>query len=162
VKATGVPTIPVNGPATVTTNGRAAIVTVAEAEAVLGAGVALSVPVTEIVFEPFTLYVVEKLAPVPDGGVPPVAVQLNVTAPTPFADVAVHVTRLPTVPVRGQLADTVKAPVIVMDAEPSAVTLLPSVTVTLTVKVPATAYIVVKLAVVPVAGEPPVAVQANV
>jgi hypothetical protein len=53
-------------------------VTVAELDAVPAVGVALSVTVTLIVFEPFTLYVVEKLAPVPLAGVPPVAVQANV------------------------------------------------------------------------------------
>jgi hypothetical protein len=52
------------------------------------------------------------------------------------------------------------AMVIVADAV--AVTALPSVTVTETVLDPLTEYVVEKLAVVPVAGEPPVAVQANV
>jgi hypothetical protein len=47
-------------------------------------------------------------------------------------------------------------------ADAVAVTRLPSVIVTETVLLPLTLYVVEKLAVVPVAGEPPVAVQANV
>jgi hypothetical protein len=37
-----------------------------------------SVTVTLTVLDPFVLYVVVKLAPVPEAGFPPVAVQLNV------------------------------------------------------------------------------------
>ena len=73
----------------------------------LGVGVAESVPVTLMVFDPFTLYVVLKLAPVPEAGMPPVAVQENVTVPVPPVEVAVHVTAVPTVPVVGQLIVTV-------------------------------------------------------
>jgi hypothetical protein len=51
------------------------MVIVADAVAV---AVLASVKVTEIVFVPFTLYVVEKLAPEPLAGDPPVAVQENV------------------------------------------------------------------------------------
>jgi hypothetical protein len=51
---------------------------------------------------------------------------------------------------------------IVTVADAVAVTRLPSVIVTDTVLLPLTLYVVEKLAVVPVAGEPPVAVQANV
>jgi hypothetical protein len=75
VNATAVPTVPVAGPAIVTVNGNAAIVTVADAVAV---ATLASVTVTEIAFDPFTLYVVEKLAPKPLAGDPPVAVQAKV------------------------------------------------------------------------------------
>jgi hypothetical protein len=59
----------------VTASGRAAIVTVADAVAVTAFA---SVIVTETVLLPFTEYVVEKLAPVPLAGLPPVAVHANV------------------------------------------------------------------------------------
>jgi hypothetical protein len=59
----------------VTVSGRAAMVTVADAVAVAKLA---SVIVTDTVLDPFTLYVVEKLAPVPVAGEPPVAVQANV------------------------------------------------------------------------------------
>jgi hypothetical protein len=75
VNATAVPTVPVAGPAIVTVNGNAAIVTVADAVAVTRFP---SVIITDTVFDPLTLYVVEKLAVVPLAGVPPVAVQANV------------------------------------------------------------------------------------
>jgi hypothetical protein len=52
VKATAVPTVPVDGPAIETVNGNAAIVTVAEAVAVTALA---SVIVTETVFDPLTL-----------------------------------------------------------------------------------------------------------
>jgi hypothetical protein len=78
--------------------------------------------------------VVEKLAPVPVDGVPPVAVQLNVTGAVPPLEVAVQGTGLPTVPVVGQLIVTVRAPgLIVTVADAVAVCVLASVTVTLTV-----------------------------
>jgi hypothetical protein len=105
--------------------------------------------------------VVEKLAPVAVAGEPPVAVQTNVTAPTPPVDDAVHATGLLTVPVRGQTIVTTNCWTITV-ADAVAVTMFPSVTVTLTDLVPAVLYDVEKLAAVPVAGEPPVAVQANV
>jgi hypothetical protein len=77
---------------------------------------------------------------------------------------AVKVTAVPTVPVVGPVTLTASAIlgpiVIVTDAE--AVTALPSVAVTDTVLDPLVEYVVVKLAPVPLAGEPPVAVQANV
>jgi hypothetical protein len=59
----------------VTDSGRAAMVTVAEAVAVTRFP---SVIITDTVFDPLTLYVVEKLAVVPVAGVPPVAVHANV------------------------------------------------------------------------------------
>jgi hypothetical protein len=59
----------------VTDSGRAAMVTVADAVAVTRLP---SVIVTDTVFDPLTLYVVEKLAVVPVAGEPPVAVQANV------------------------------------------------------------------------------------
>jgi hypothetical protein len=75
VNATAVPTVPVVGPEIVTVNGRPAIVTVADAVAVTALP---SVTVTETVLDPLTEYVVVKLAPVPDAGDPPVAVQAKV------------------------------------------------------------------------------------
>jgi len=51
------------------------IVTVADFEFVTAFA---SVPVTEIVLLPLVEYVVLKLEPVPDAGLPPVAVQANV------------------------------------------------------------------------------------
>jgi hypothetical protein len=59
----------------VTDSGRAAMVTVADAVAVTRLP---SVIITDTVFDPLTLYVVEKLAVVPLAGVPPVAVHANV------------------------------------------------------------------------------------
>jgi hypothetical protein len=107
--------------------------------------------------------VVEKLVPVPLDGVPPVAVQLMVTAPVPPLVVAVQATAVPTVPVVGQVTVTVKAfGLMVTVAEAVAVTAFASVTVTLTVWAPVVAYCVVKLVPVPLDGVPPVAVHANV
>jgi hypothetical protein len=80
------------------------------------------------------LYVVVKLAPVPVDGVPPVAVQLNVTGAVPPLEVTVQATGLPTVPVVGQLSVTDRAPgLIVTVVDAVAVCALVSVTVTLTV-----------------------------
>jgi hypothetical protein len=62
----------VAGPEIETVRGKGLIVTVTEAVAVLALA---SVTVREIVLLPFTEYVVEKLEPVPLGGLPPVAVQ---------------------------------------------------------------------------------------
>jgi hypothetical protein len=146
----------------VTARARDEIVTVAEFVAVTG-GTALSVAVTMIETVPFAAYIVVKLAPVPVDGVPPVAVQLNVTVPVPPLEVAVQVTGLPTVPVAGQLIVTDRAPgLIAMVADIVAVFALESVIVTETVNVPGDAYIVVRLAPVPVAGDPPVAAHAKV
>jgi hypothetical protein len=77
------------------------------------------------------------------------------------------VTAVLTVPLVGQLTATVGGRIvglIVMLADAVAVAELPSVAVTLTVKVVivVTVYVVVKLAPVPDAGLPPVAVQENV
>jgi hypothetical protein len=77
--------------------------------------------------------------------------------------VAVKVTAVPTVPVVGPLIDTASVNgLMVMVAEAVADTALASVIVTETVLLPLTAYCVVKLAPVPEAGLPPVAVHANV
>jgi len=81
----------------------------------------------------------------------------------PPEPVAVNVTAVPTVPVVGPAIDTARGRgLIVMVAEAVALTALPSVIVTETVFVPFTEYVVLKLAPVPLAGVPPVAVQANV
>jgi hypothetical protein len=74
----------------------------------------------------------------------------------------VNVTAVPTVPVVGPAIETVRVSgAIVIVAEAVAVTALASVIVTDTVLVPLTEYVVVKLAPVPLAGDPPVAVHAN-
>jgi hypothetical protein len=75
VQVIAVPTVPLAEQATVTPNGRGAIVIVADAVAVI---VFASVAVTETVLLPLTLYDTVKLAPVPDAGLPPVAVHANV------------------------------------------------------------------------------------
>lgn len=74
-----------------------------------------------------------------------------------------HATGVPTVPVVGQLMLATRArgdTVTVAVAE--AVFALLSVAVTEIVKVPLALYVVLKLAVLPVEGEPPVAVHAKV
>src|SRR5439155_9442764 len=145
----------------VTARVSGAIVTVAELVAVTG-GVALSVAVTPIVTEPFVLYVVMKLAPVPVEGVPPVAVQAKEIGAVPPVTVALHCTGLLTVPVVGQVIDRVRAPGLMFTVvEAVAVMAFPSVTVTLTVCGPDAANIVVKLDPVPLAGVPPVVVKAK-
>jgi hypothetical protein len=107
--------------------------------------------------------VVEKLAPVPDAGEPPVAVHANVYAVVPPEPVAVNATVVPTVPVVGPAMLTANGrAAIVTVADAVAVAAFASVTVTDTVFVPLTLYVVDKLAAVPVAGDPPVAVHANV
>ena len=138
------------------------IVVVAELVAVTG-GVALSVAVTLIVTEPFTLYMVLKVAPVPVEGVPPVAVQAKVIGAVPPVALALHCTGLLTDPVAGQVIVTDRAPGLMFTVvEDVAVPAFPSVTVMLTTCGPDAANIVVKLDPVPLAGVPPVAVQAKV
>jgi hypothetical protein len=133
VNVTAVPTVPVVGPLMATASASGLIVIVAELVAVVG-GTALSVAVTLIETVPFTLYVVVKLAPVPDAGLPPVAVHAKVIVPVPPLAVAVHVTPVPTVPFVGQLIVADNAPgLIVTVADAVAVLALPSVIVTLTV-----------------------------
>ena len=64
---------------------------------------------------------VEKLAPVPDAGDPPVAVQAKVYGDVPPVADAVHATAVPTVPVAGHetvAARASAAMVIVCDALP--------------------------------------------
>src|SRR6266568_2898839 len=143
-----------------TARGNGLIVMVADAVAVAALA---SVIVTETVLDPLTEYVVEKLAPVPLAGVPPVAVQANVYAVEPPEPVAVNVTAVPTVPVVGPAMETARGNgLIVTVADAVAVTAFASVIVTDTVLVPFTEYVVEKLAPVPLAGVPPVAVQAKV
>src|SRR6266568_78720 len=143
-----------------TARGNGLIVMVADAVAVAALA---SVIVTETVLDPLTEYVVEKLAPVPLAGVPPVAVQANVYAVEPPEPVAVNVTAVPTVPVVGPAMETARGrALIAIVADAVAVAALASVIVTETVLLPFTLYVVEKLAPVPDAGVPPVAVQANV
>jgi len=108
VKVTSVPLVGLEGEKVKSADkATAAIVTLADFVCVFGVGVAESVPVTLMLKVPFTLYVVLKLVPVPEDGLPPVAVQEKVTGGVPPVAVAVHATAVPTVPVVGQLIDTV-------------------------------------------------------
>ena len=105
----------------------------------LGVGVAESVPVTLMLNVPFTLYVVLKVDPVPEDGLPPVAVQANVTGGVPPDADAEQDTAVPTVPVAGHVIVTIKLPptwAVVVN-----LTLLVSVTFSLTVNGPAVAYV---------------------
>jgi hypothetical protein len=159
VKATADEIPPVVGPLIATANAMGLMTIVVDAVVVL---VLESVPVTETVKLPLVPYVVVKLAPVPDDGVPPVAVQENVYGLVPPDPVAVKVTAVPAVPVVGPLIATARVRgLIVMVAVAVAVLAFASVTVTLIVKVPLALYIVVRLAPVPDAGLPDVAVHAN-
>ena len=106
---------------------------------------------------------VEKLVPVPLAGEPPVAVQLNVYGVVPPVADAVHETAVLTVALAGQvMVATSASGLMAIVADAVAVFAFASVAVTLTVKVPLTLYVVVNDAPVPLAGDPPVAVQANV
>ncbi len=70
---------------------------------------------------------------------------------------------MPTVPLVGQVMATARANgLMVTVAEEVAVAALASVTVTDIVLLPLVEYVVLKLEPVPLAGEPPVAVHANV
>jgi hypothetical protein len=80
---------------------------------------------------------VEKLAPEPVEGVPPVAVQANVYGADPPEPVAVKVTALPAVPVVGPAIVTPNGrAAIVTVADAVAVAVLASVIITDTVLVP--------------------------
>ena len=74
--------------------------------------------------------------PVPEDGLPPVAVHEKVTGGVPPVDAAVHTTAMPTVPVAWQLIVTARllaAELMMMVADAVAVFAFASVTVTLTV-----------------------------
>jgi hypothetical protein len=103
VNVTGVPTVPVVGPLIETASASGEIATVALALPVADAE---SVPMTEMVCEPLVEYVVLKLDPVPEAGLPPVAVHENVMGGVPPVAEAVQGTAVPTVPVEGQLIVT--------------------------------------------------------
>jgi len=103
VQGIAVPTVPVVGQLRVATSASGMIVIEAELEAVPERE---SVTATLIVYEPFVLYVVVKLEPVPEAGLPPGAVQANVYGLVPPVAEAVHDTAVPTVPVDGQLIET--------------------------------------------------------
>lgn len=104
-----------------------------------------------------------KLVPVPVAGLPPGADQENVNGEVPPDAVAVNVTAVPVVPVEGPLMLTASAsPPQTIVAEAGAVLPLLSVAVTVTVNVPLTEQLVVKLDPVPVAGLIPGALQLNV
>ena len=78
-----------------------------------------------------------KLAPVPDAGDPPVAVQENVTGAVPPVDVAVQLTAVPTVPDVGHVIVTTSVGTeITTWADFVFVAELPSVAVTEIVNVP--------------------------
>jgi hypothetical protein len=123
------------------------------------AGVAESVPVAVTVLDPLTLYVTVTLAPVVDDKVPPGAVQLKVHGGVPPEQAALNVAAVPTVPVAGPVTVTVSPLLIVALAV--AVTTLESVTVSVTVKGPADAYVCDTGLVVP-AAEPSPKFQENV
>jgi hypothetical protein len=134
VNVTAVPTVPVVGPVTVTTSGDALIRIVLDAVAVFALE---SVIVTDTVYVPFTAYVVVKLAPVPEAGLPPVAVQLKVYGVVPPEPVAVKVTAVPGEPVAGPAIVTARVSgEITTLVDAVAVLALESVTVTDTVNVP--------------------------
>ncbi len=119
----------------VATRASGLIVTVAEAVAVAAFA---SVAVTEIVLLPFVEYVVEKLEPVPEAGLTPVAVHANVYGEVPPDAVAVHETAVLTVPEVGQLIETARgdAGLMVTVADFEFVAAFPSVTVTEIVLLP--------------------------
>jgi hypothetical protein len=109
---------------------------------------------------PFTEYVVVRVVPVADAGLPPTAVQVNVYGGVPPVADAVNVTEVPTVPVVGPLTVTTGGvDEITIVTSLKTLTPLLSVTVPLTVYDPLTEYVVVKLEPVPEAGLPPKAVQ---
>jgi len=100
---------------------------------------------------------------VPEAGLPPVAVQEKVYGDVPPVALAVQDTATPTVPLAGQLIVTATGNgLIVTVADALAVAAFASVTVTEIVLLPLVEYVVLKLEPVPLAGLPPVAVQANV
>jgi len=75
--------------------------------------------------------------PVPEAGVPPVAVQEMVTGEVPPDVLAVHIIELPAVPVDGQLAVSIRGCAeTVTVAEPDAITLFASLTLNDSVNVP--------------------------
>ena len=103
-----------------------------------------------------------KLEPVPEAGLPPVAVQEKVYGDVPPVALAVQDTATPTVPLAGQLIVTATGNgLIVTVADALAVAAFASVTVTEIVLLPLVEYVVLKLEPVPLAGLPPVAVQAK-
>ena len=134
VKVTAVPAVPVVGPLIAIARVRGLIVMVAVAVAVLAF---MSVIVTLTVKVPLALYIVVKVAPVLDAGLPDVAVHANEYGAVPADPVAVNVTAVPTVPVVGPLMATASASgLIAMVAELEAVLALASVIVTDTVNDP--------------------------
>jgi len=104
---------------------------------------------------------VVKLAPVPVVGVPPGADQENEFGAVPPVEDALQVTGLPAVALPQVTVTTMGWPVTTMVAVADFFALLASVSVTFTTRVPFVAYVVVKLAPVPVAGLPPGADQEN-
>lgn len=75
VKVRDAPVFPVVGPEIVTESVSALMVIVADIVAVFAFA---SVTVTETVYEPLTLYIVDSVAALPLAGAPPVAVHANV------------------------------------------------------------------------------------
>ena len=96
-----------------------------------------SVAVTEIVLLPFVEYVVEKLAPDPLAGLPPVAVQAKVYGVVPPVALTLQDTAMLTVPLAGQVIVATRANgLIVTVADCEAVAAFASVAVTLMVLLP--------------------------
>lgn len=122
-------------------NTTGVMVMLADCAWMFGVGVAESVPVTLMLNVPLVLYIVEKLEPVPEDGVPPVDVQAKVIGGVPPVAAAVQLTTMPTVPEVGQLIVTtsVAADPIVWVA--LAVLPLASVTVSTTVNGPVVKYV---------------------
>jgi hypothetical protein len=75
VKVTGVLTVPAAGPLTESASGNGLMVIVASLNALAPL---LSVTVALTVYDPLTEYVVVKLEPLPEAGLPPTAVHVNV------------------------------------------------------------------------------------
>jgi len=163
VQATALPTVPVAGQLIVTVGATIVGLMLMVVEAVAVAALpSVAVTLTVKVVVVVTVYVVVKLTPVPDAGLPPVAVQAKEYGVVPPVTVAVKVTAVPEEPVVGPAIVTPRVRgAMVIVAEADAVLALASVTITETVRVPFTLYVVEKLAPVPEAGVPPVAVQAN-
>ena len=106
VNVTGVPAPAEVGPATVTASVNGLMTIKADPVAVF---VLASVITTDTVKEPLVAYVVVKLDPVPEAGLPPAAVHANVYGVVPPEPAAVKVTAVPTVPVVGPATATASA-----------------------------------------------------
>jgi hypothetical protein len=119
----------------------------------------LGVTVNVTLYVLLTAKVVEKLDAVPLAGLPPVTAQLNVGVPQLLVT-ALKVNSWFTVPVVGPLMLALQPVLMVTSRNAVFVAPLWSVTVSVTLKVPAVAKLVEKVAAVPVDGLPPATAQA--